>query len=324
MLIINSLKVFFNNLSVMWKMILYHFIVIVITLALFFGLVYPQISDAYAILEQTNVIENFKTLLRQIISVDQNIFDTLISSRESLDEAFIVLQANTAGVGLLILWICLIVLFYRLMIGLGQLPAYELIRANMDAQAKYSFTGTYLRMFRRSLLAQLCILLVNLPLEFLILLALYYLSGYLISWGMGLFAFFFLAAVALILWSAKLTLFSLWCPNMVAEKLNPAKAFSKSVSKVVRKFFKIYSYVLIVLILMILANVGIGFFTCGSGLILTIPASLLIYYIFDMVLYYTIHNKRFYVDSATVVKARMDNDFYSTEEMIEQEKSDKE
>lgn len=308
----------------MWKLILYRLIVIAVTVALFFGLVYPRIGEAYSVLEQTSVVENFKTLLRQIISADRNIFGTLIGFRTSLDEALGVLQSDPAGIGLLTLWVCLIVLFYRLMSGLGQLPVYELIRANMDAQAKYSFTGTYLRLFKRSLLAQLCILAVNLPLELLMLLALYYLSGFLISCGIGVFAFFFLAAFALIFWAAKLTLFSLWRPNMITEKLNPAKAFAKSVSKVIRKFFKIYSYVLIVLILTILANVGIGFFTCGSGLILTISASLLIYYVFDMVLYYTIHNKRFYVDSATVIKSRMDNDFYSTEEMIEQEKSDRE
>ena len=323
MLIVNSLKVFFNNLSVMWKMILYHFIVLVVTLALFFGLVYPQVSDAYAVLEQTGVVEHLQTLFKQIISVDQNIFDTLVRLRSSLDESFAVLQANTSGVGILVLWICLILLFYRLMIGLGQLPAYELVRANMDAQAKYSFTVTYLKMFKRSLLAQVCILLVSVPIDLLIAIALYYLSGFLISSGLGIFAFFFLTAILIILWSAKNTLFALWCPFMVTEKLNPVRAFSKSVSKVVRKYFKIFSYVIIVLILTILVNVGIGFFTCGSGIILTIPASLLIYYIFDMVLFYTIHSKRFSVDSSNIVKTRMDNDFYSTEEMIEQEKTDK-
>ena len=51
-------------------------------------------------------------------------------------------------------------------------------------------------------------------------------------------------------------------------------------------------------------NIMLAFFTCGAGLLVSIPMSALFIIIFRMVIFYDVYGLKYYIDSNTIISPK--------------------
>ena len=188
----------------------------------------------------------------------------------------------------------------------------------MCEHSRHSFVGTFLKTFKKSVLLQVAIVLLSIFVDALMAILMFWLSGLFLRF-MGVSALLFISACGIFIYSVRCTFFSLWRPYTVVEGINPIKAFSKSLSVATKHFFKIFSQILVGVVLLMSFNVCVAFFTCGAGLVVSLGASLVIVSLYQLVLYYSINNKRYYIDNQTVTKTKIEKNYLSVEEILEAE-----
>jgi len=77
---------------------------------------------------------------------------------------------------------------------------------------------------------------------------------------------------------------------------------------VMKQFPRVFSNAVISILTIIVVNVFFGIFTLGTGLLITLPATMLFKAIFELCTYFGVKGERYYLSSTTIVNPLKDTD----------------
>lgn len=295
----NSIKLLLNNFSVVWKILLYKLVIFFISLALIVGFVLPNVLTIINSIGDTGLFENLKNLVNDFIArVDLNV--NLEAFKTSLENASKVLTENAQRLMMSYIYIMIIVVLTNLLSGLSELAGSDVINADMSANAKYSFSSRFIITFGKNIKYQLVRLFTEIPVYIIIAFIVWNVFSFLFSY-IAVFSVFFAFIVYIVLTGFTQSFFCGWLPEITLNKTNVFDAIRISFKKIRPHFFQILSGFVLINITLFFINSMLAFFTCGAGLLISIPMSTLLVIIYRLVIYYDINGLKYYADNNTIV-----------------------
>ncbi|MGN0748561.1 MAG: hypothetical protein ACI4L1_02675 [Christensenellales bacterium] len=293
----NSTKLLIANFAIVWKLILYYIIVFGITI----GLIAPFFTEIGQAFNGSGLLDKIGTLLTNF-NVSVNPFDLVLNLNDAFTSIFSLLlgflKSNTA----VALYVCFVILYvFPFLLSLADLPVGQVLFGYMSSLTKYSFTGSYLKYFARSVRYQLLKQLILLPFNILIVLAFVYTLRLvtLASWVVYIMPLL-LVSIVVILSALKKTIFSGWSPAIVVYDCNMFKGFKKGVKAVSRRFLKVFSTALMIMLISIAVTYLFGTFVFP----IIFPFFASFFYVFEMVMFYGSQGMRYYVDLDTILSPK--------------------
>lgn len=294
----NSVKILFSNFDHVWKMALYFLLLSVVSIFL----LYLSISPMYLMLENSGVIEELLQVYTNFLS-SLNLTEAFSAISSIVSRGIDTLFNDIALIWPSLLGIGLVVVFFEFYTkGLVSMPVSNSVNYYLGSINKRGFYASFSETLGKNLKFELCYYIVTLPFNVGIVIALIYsLSLFSISWVVSLIAIILLLAVFILLISLKQTLFSLWLPTYVIMNYGVFKSLRYSVKMLFRRFVKVFSGMVGVVLTIFLLNFILGVFTLGVGLLVSIPISFTFYNIYGMVSAYDCQGMRYYVDIYNVI-----------------------
>ena len=297
----NAFKLVISNFHLVWKTLLYQIFVVLITIGLAFACSLPII----------NVISNagiFKTIAGSFNEFATNfniykLFSDLILSVESL---FKVIAENINSLWLyIVLFLVIIVLVRTILRGFSNFASTGVLYNYLSSNIKVSYVANLTNNFFKNIKFQLAYLIVELPINLLIVFCAYMLFKWMLSLsGLILLAPIVLIILLVLVISLKQTIFSAWLPALITFNCSIFGALKKGIKAVFRRFYRSYSTAILILATLVILNVFCALCTFGASLLLTLPISSLTINIFGMVVFYSSQGMRFYVDSENVITTK--------------------
>ena len=157
----NSIRVFFSNFNLVWKMILYFLIISAVcfgALILFLNPVIKLINEAGFFEELLDLYSDFLTSLNLIVSLErlskifENMFDFFVSNFNSI-------WWNIVGAG--------VILFFlnSFLYNLSNMAVSQSLHFYIGSLTRQGFWGTYSENFAKNLRSQFANFFVTLPLN---------------------------------------------------------------------------------------------------------------------------------------------------------------
>lgn len=294
----NSSKLLAGNFAIVWKLILYYLLVCGITI----GLIAPFFSQIKTAFSEGNVLFSAGELLLDF-NVSSNPFNFIIKLNEVVTSFVGVFLNMFVSQTFVAIYLSFVVLYvFPFLLGLADLAVGQTLFGYMSSLTRYSFVGSYMKYFARSARFQLFKNLVALPFNLIIICAFVStLKLSLIGGVMQYFLPFILVAVLITLISLKRTFFSGWMPAIVVYDCNMFKGFSKGIKAVMRRFFKIWSTALVILLVCVAVVYLFGTFAFP----VLIPFFVSFFYVFEMVMFFSSQGMRYYVDIETIVSPKL-------------------
>jgi hypothetical protein len=294
----NSFKLLIANFSTVWKLILYYLIVLGIVIGLlapFFGVIQTQLNNSGVIFRFAELISSFNVSVNFIGFVSE-LYLLIIA----FGQAFLALFVSNVWSAIYIAFVLLYL--FPVFLGLADLAVGQTLLGYMSSLTKYNFVGSYVRIMGRSIRFQLFKNLIYLPINALI--SIVFVATLKLTEIGGLMVYFLpiIIIFSLILMiSLKRTIFAGWMPAIVVYDCNMFVAFGKGIKAVFKRFFKVLSTALCMTIIVIAISYLFGTY----ALLVVIPVSIMFFYVFEMVVFYSSQGMRFYVDLETIVKPKL-------------------
>ncbi|MDD4815756.1 MAG: hypothetical protein PHQ62_01280 [Clostridia bacterium] len=290
----NSIKLLMSNFSSVWKLLLYKTIVIAIVTGLFCATL-SYLNSLTNITQLTNNILtfltscNFSTTPIEILSNLFNVFQTIYFVSLEMISTMPLIFAYL----LILLFVILPFLWHLSDVGIS-----ETLYGYMSSQTKYGFSGAMVRKVNTASLYSLLFTFLILPFNALFLFGFINIL-YLSSVGGILLYFlpFLLIMFSILYFSLRTTFLSGWIPAIIVYNCNPAKGFKKGLKALLRRFFRVWSTSIVI----ILAFMGFISFFGSFGVVLALPVTCLLISIFGMVMFFESQGMRYYVDMDTIL-----------------------
>lgn len=285
----NTMKLFASNFMLVWKHLLYLFILLVI----FTACVVPISKPVYILLKEGGaggaIISIFKTaynspseLFLHISNVFKQIFSLVFSNFGNIYLSLI---------GLFFLAFLIPYILIQMSIFNLNSILYQKLSMNMDA----SYIQNGIKTLKHSFLFAISNILFSLPF-FAMYVLLFYIflkvSTTVLGSILGLVG---LAALLIIFQSIKMSIFTCYTGYMVENNCSPFVAFGKGLALVVKNFWKVLSTSIILYLTIVFVIGFISIFTLLSGLIVLIPAAFVLLAIYNLVIYFNIKGERYYL-----------------------------
>jgi hypothetical protein len=294
----NSLKLLIANFSTVWKLILYYIIVI--------GIVIGLVAPFFGVIGQTLNTDGTLSALAELLTS----FNVSVNIFVFFADFFILLSALATYIITLFVshtWVAIyltVLLLYitPFLFGLAELAVGQSLFGYMSSLTKYGFVGSFVRMLKRSLRFQLFKNLVYLPINIIIIAVLLAILKLTTFGGLVLYFVPFMLVVALVgLVALKRTFFSGWMPAIVVYDCNMFVALGKGMKAVFRRFFRVLSTAVVIILLTVALNYLFG----TLAFLVTIPLTMAFLYIFEMVMFYSSQGMKFYVDIDTILSSKL-------------------
>ncbi|MDR0850333.1 MAG: hypothetical protein LBN07_02480 [Christensenellaceae bacterium] len=298
MTFLNTVKIVMANFSAVWKLLLYY----IICAAVLFTVLYFAVSPVFDALKSAGVFQDLLNMINSVFTGSS----VATQTDNAFSKAFSVLSSN---VDMFAFHYVLIMLMLFIIIpfcfGLAELAIGEVLYGYMSSQTKYGFTRSFIGKVGKSCLLQLTKLLLLLPVNIIVILEVYGILHLLAIGGIGLiFAAFLIILMTIVTLALKDTLFSCWMPAMLILDIGPFKALRKSMGTVSRRFLKIFSTNLVLVLIMFSINLFFGLFTLLIAMVITIPLTTFVFTVSNMVEYFTGQGMKFYVTQGIVCEPK--------------------
>lgn len=288
-----------SNFSNVWKVLLYYLIVITLNIGVLALVSYPifvKLNDAHVFTDFANIASHLFVQSTQATA----------SSLEGLLQTIAnVLTTNaqfTFNYIFLIVWL---VFVFPFTMDLAGLAMGEVLYGFMTSKVKYGFTGRFIKNLGKSAVFSLVKYFVQLIFNVAIL-ALLYLTIKVATMGSFLYVILalLLFACTIVFISLKLTLFSCWLPAIAVLNQNVFKALNFNFKSVFRKFFSIFSNILLLVILSFVLNLICAVFTFTVSLIVTLPLTIFLFVTCEMVSFFFSQGMKFYCYQDMVISPK--------------------
>lgn len=300
----NSFKLLTTNFDLVWKQLLYTLIVSLLTFGFGYWILVPTINllkEQGVINEIANIFETLYTSPNEIamaISTTANHFiDCIAINFENI-------WASVIGFFFMVIFV------FRFLINMSTYNLTSLMHLKMTSFVSVSYTRNFITNIKQSFKYSLakCVLSIPFIVSKILILTLYFkLSNSIFGIIFGLFL---ISLLLIIINSIEKTLHIGFAPNMIETplKAKPFKSFFAGNKIIFKRFFRNFSNTILLVISVLFINTFLGIFTIGAGLLITIPASMVIFAIFNLACYFASKGDKYYLnETAIIVPVNKDN-----------------
>lgn len=296
MIIKNSLAVMSSRFSLVYKTLLYVFIILLIITAITVSILSPVLKPIIDGVNEIGLVESAKEFATcaAVGSVAEKAAAYEAFSID-LQELFDVFGSNIAVVNGALAIIIVGFLFAKFLIELSYCPTSDVMYNFMNSNSKFGFTSNFFANIKKSLAYSGVSVLVYIP----------YLA---VSVGLlvGLWLLFVKISillaisvcilVALFMSSFKKALLHRWLPAMVIENKNVFKALKESLVVFGKRSGALMSVYFIVALLEFCFVMVMGLFTLGLGFVFALPIALAFHRAMELVLWHQFEGCKYYTE----------------------------
>ncbi len=306
----NTMKLFVSNFALAWKQLVY----LLICAFLFALCSYTLVSPVITTLREAGLFAEIEHLMSVFYS---NPKDIIFSMNVVVKLIFSSIWANFSKIYLnliatLVLCVILPYILYQVSIYNVSSILHQKLTMNMDV----GYTQNYIANFKKAIKFAFASLVYSLPFFIVnlgISVAFIFIANTFIKAVVGLAILSFITIISN---SCKLTVFSHFTGNVIANNLNPFSAFWTSFKLEMKHFWKIMGYSVVINLTAILINGVISIFTFFAGVLFTIPATCVMLCIFKIVIFLNINGNRYYLSNSVIYNPQKyvvkKDDFVST------------
>ena len=292
MLFRNAIRLLVENFKNVYKIALYKIVVSLVSSALVCALVLPQVIDLWNSAVVQDLISGLGKFFTSLFSADANGLDAAKESIfESVDKIGKLLSSKTVTIVLVTLGCVLLYLLRRFVETLCYFAVGGVLNDKMTTYAETPFFTSFVANLGRASKYALVYVPVVFLFDLLTLgLTLLILANIPIVMGLFLGMTVIVAMQAL-----KLTVTGLWLPAMTADKLGIKKALRAADGAEKKQRWKIYATYIVTVYIVIILNVMAAVCTFGSAMLITVPASFMLFICLQFVYYYTVKGKKYFI-----------------------------
>ena len=258
----NSMKLLTSNFSLVWKQLAYT----LLRLAIIIGLTILVSRPILDILAANGFTQSLAHLWE---SVYTNTLSFLPALKETIELFGSIIAQNLSQV-----WPFLLLFFLVTIV----------INAFLKNMGKYA----------------LCRLALDIPFTTLKALCVVVYCKALNHWALAIIGITLLMIIFTITYALQITVYNNLAIEQIANRKNSLKSAFRGY-KSQKDFAKVFSNAIIVVVTVLLINIIIGIFTVGAGLFITVPASMVLVVIFELISYYTTKQQRYYLSPTIIV-----------------------
>jgi hypothetical protein len=295
----NSLKIVFSSFSGVWKILLYKLVVLLRFAGLLAGLVLPNVLSVVGTVADTGLFDNIRRFVSDFFTRGSELpadIDAVKASVDALSKAF---ADNAAKLTVSYIFIGLIILLTLVLSGLSPLVIADVINAKMSSNAVYGHASRFIIRFGKNIKLQAVKLITLLPCYILLLFSVWRLFSLLFG-VIGLFSLFFAVIAFVLLLSLLQTFFCCMLPEIAVNNAGVFEAIRLGFGAARKKFGAILSAYIVIDVALLSINALLLFFTCGAGLIVSVPMSAIFLTAYRMVTYYDLKKKQYYIDENNI------------------------
>lgn len=290
----NTMKLFTSNFTLVWKQLLY----LVCCVLLFSLCSYTVTRPIVDLLIENGIAEDFKTIFNTFYNTPSEfalrVTDMLKHIIRPILDNFSKIYMSLIGTIVL----CVLLPFVLFEMSVYNISSILYQKLTMNMSVNYIHNG--IQTLKQSFRYAFANILFNLPFGalFIVVLEFYLLiSKTILTSIIGLMI---VSLLLIILFSFKTSVFTYYTAYMVENNADPFVAFGKGLMKVFKNFWKIMSISIILILTVILVNGFIALFTFFAGLLVTIPATIVLFAIYNLVTYFNIKGTRYYLSDTII------------------------
>jgi hypothetical protein len=247
--------------------------------------------------------ENFFQTISQTfnnITFNINLQNAFLGIKEIFANFWNIILQNNLSLFTIFSGIILVLLYY-FSSGLYKLALTDSICSYMSSYNKFTFLNSFVANIKKSSLLSLIKLAIVLPIDAIII-ALCFLFFSVIT--NASFATLLIVMIIVLLFSMKHTLLCGWETAIATHDCGIFEGLKRSFKIVKRKFFKIFSDNIVLVLFVFVFDMFMIFFTVGAGLLITLPLTNVIFTIYSNVAYYECNGMRYYLDNNNICTPR--------------------
>ena len=302
----HSFNVFIDNFSLTYKQLLYRLIVAVIAVALYIAIITPYVKAVTGSPDYINLVEGVKEFLKSLVRGDSVHIGMATEKIENAFKALIVMVSESrANIAWGIVGIIAVHAVEKLVAGLGSYAAGAVINDKMALRANSPFFLTLVRNIKEASLYNLMYVPLSLIYDAVCYIGIYFFAFKLLALipFINIFIQVFVAVTAVVLVIAvKMTVPSAWLPALIRGKMGQKNSFKYTFGRRGKGTFNVLSNFLVLILLIFAVNAAGIIFTLGSGALLTVPSSYIIFICFEFVNYYDREELKYFIDKNTIIK----------------------
>ena len=297
----NSFRILFSTANLIWKVMLY-FIVVGAVIG---GLTYVSALPIINVLGGANFFTNLNDIFVSFFS-NLNLSELFVNLREIIKDFVTIISQNINSLMLyIILFIFMLVILGSFLKGLYSAICGGVLYNSMSNNIKQPFISSFRANLVKAIKLELARLTIILPVNVATAVIMYYMFTLTTFGGvMYILAPFLIMLVYVILIALKTTFFAGWMPALFVINAKTYPALFKGFGVIHRRFWNIFATSIALMLTVLTVNLFVGIFTLSVGLLITIPASYMLFVIFEMVSFYMARGIRFYIDSETIFEPK--------------------
>ncbi len=299
----HSMNLLASRYSLVFKILIFFMIVTAIAVAIMVSIMTPAMDPLFLAIEDAGIVN-------KVLDTGMGMFLRHIDYAEGMD--ILTMQYDTLlGIvaeyesELLLFYILtwIVLFFYRLIVSMTSIPIADSIDVYMNTSVHKSLIGSFAENLWVSLKYAFCATIINSLINTGLGIMTYQLiMSTVVNWGIVSFSVALL--LLLILLSIKYSLLLGWVPIIVNEKKKVLVAFKDSIVKC-KSWFKYGFLCSFILYLFVIAGIVLlGATTFFIMVPIIIVSEMVLLRIIELVCYYNVNKKRYYVDRNTIIKPR--------------------
>jgi len=299
----NSIKLLTTNFGLVWKQLLYMLIIVLCS----FGLTCAFGSPVVNLLKQEGIVQ-------ELLSI----FDAIYTSPKDILSAISTLWThfyNVISTNFSSLWFNFVGIFFTgyfafdILKSISMYNLSSIMYLKNTSNVEIGYTKNLISTLGQSIRYAFVKFVIDLPFTAVKVLAISLFLTTVNSLFTILIGSFLLATIIILISSAQISVFSGMATKMIETNGNISafKAFGKGAVVSLKKFNRIFSNAIIVILSIIFVDFLLGLFTLGAGLLISVPASMLFIAIFSQIAYFGAKGERYYLTSTTIVNPLNDD-----------------
>lgn len=293
----NSLHLLIDNFGTVYKMLLYKFVVILITVSIALSFVIPNMSYIFDSAEYAGFLNTLTEFVKALTSGN---VEYLAGFQEEISSSVSALGALvTSEISHVVITVIAVIFTYilnRFLDTIGNYSFGSMLNDKMNSYAEISFLASITKNLGSASLYAICYVLLTLAYNILIVVLCYLVFFMLLSFMPFILTLFFSATLLMCAEALRLTFMSGWMPAMIEGKKTLRQAFKYSFTVKLTQMGRVFSNYLVSVYLIMIINVICAVCTLFSSLLLTYPASFLFLLCMQFVNYYTVEGKKYFVN----------------------------
>ena len=296
MLIKNTFKIMFSNLSMVVMSCLYKLLVISVIFLLGYSVLSPILEEFAKVDIYDSIYEFFA---KGLFAFDGSV---IISTFDEISAAFLeIMNENVNFTWNFVGLVFILAILLPMLLGFSKVAEYDVLFGKLSSNSNFDFLTSYFDNFKKSFVFRLFRLMFSVP-TLIICVLLCYLYSIILVGNVGTVVAIVLMILSIFaVVTLFMTFFLIYEPNLVIKEDRPLKALKNSISNVCEYgFWKVFGILFLVVVVLFLLNALLAVLTYGFALFVTIPLTIQFSNVIRMVICYDCLGMDYYIDKKSV------------------------